>query len=173
MTLQYQGNLTIGEAVPTLATAGVTLVTSLTPTIADLNARIAGQTTASIAPPQLITDLIVGLTASVASLVALANLGFIVLPPTFNAALETLAALELQLAALEAGLEFALDLPLSVAGVHLYASVGKANTLGADFTAALSGGLPGGGGGDAVAEGVHLLADTAGASDALREVFGL
>src|SRR5690606_30449711 len=136
-------NLTAGQAMPLLDQASLTLTASLTPGVADLNARIAGLLAASIAPPALITDLVAGLTAALGSLQALIAAGVVVIPPTATASLEQLAVLQAQLTALQTGLDFAASLPLGAPGIHVYTTASPANGVGSDISGALAGGLPG------------------------------
>lgn len=172
MSLIYTGNVTLGVGIPSLLLATAQLTSSLTPLIAQLNAQIAGLLTLSLAPPSVITDLIDNLLAVIAALLALIGSGLVVLPPTASASLETVAELQLTLAGLQAGLDFAAALSTSLGeSVHVYAWTGGSSALGPATTGALSGGLPGGGGPSEDIDGIMLLANTPGAKAALQAIF--
>ena len=150
MSLVYLGELTIGAAVP-----GV--MAPLLAAMGDLQGRI---------------DAMLGFSATI----GLPIEGLLALSATVTASLSQpglaapSVALQMQImasaiAVLKAQLTIIADLVslLATAGVHAYAYDGSVGGLGAEVTSALSGGLPGGGGGGAHCNGL-VAATTAGAT---------
>lgn len=175
MVLNYEGSVSLATAIPVAATAAATLTTNLAPPQADVTARLAAQTTLSLAPPTVIADLVTQLTAQLGALNALITAGVVVLPPTASANVEIAAQLQVILDALDAGLAFAADLTatLGVGGIHWYTyAAGAANGIGGELAGVLSSGVPAGGGPSEEIDAVVLVANTAGGKAALAAIFG-
>lgn len=159
--LEYQGSVALSAAMPTVAA-------SLAAMVSDVTARAAGQATLTVAPPTVVVDLIAQLTAQIGALTAMLGAGILVLPPTIAGSLSVLVELN-ALLTLMADLTAA----LGVGGIHLYTYDGTVGAHGPDFTTALFGGLPSGGGGpEQACTAVTLMANTAAGSAALDAVFG-
>lgn len=178
MTVQHLGALTVGACVPLALSATAQATAGINAALPDLQARAAGlvQLAASLTltPPSLAASLTAALDL-VASLEAAVTLG---LPGVdFQAAgvAELLLTLEAQIGALEASLSLiaSIEATLGTAGIHLYSLSGEAASVGQEVSAALSSGLPSGGGSSLGVVGVLLLAG-AGSPDAqtaLRAAF--
>jgi len=151
MALDYLGSLTIGATIPGP-------VAALSLAVPDLQARL--DALAAFAPADvslsaqltLATDILANINTSI-------SLG--ISPPSIAAQISAVAAL---IAGLEADLLAIVAVTdlFATAGVHAYAYSGRADALGAAFSAELSGGFPGGSGADTT--NALLLATTIGAT---------
>jgi len=168
MTVTYAGSITLGQAVPAALSAQVAIGDSVGVAMPDIQARISGLLTLSLQPPPSLPSLIAGVQATLAALQQMLTVPL----PDAGATAAALADLQAQAAQLSASLAFATSLGslLASPGVHYYLYAGRAGDVGAEFGAALSGGLPGGGGANEQIAGSVLLANDSGTIDALRAV---
>lgn len=160
MTVQYVGGMTIGDALPGVQAP-------LIAAIGDIQARLTAllEFKPNLVPPSLTADI-------QANAEILANLKLSlalgVTPPSLDVQasimLDAVALLKAQLAIILALFD------LFRAGIHVYNYTGQANALGADFTAALASGVPGGAGTDAV-DGLLLIAAVPAAWAAIAQLF--
>lgn len=139
MSLTHVGEMTIGATLP-----GV--VAALAAAQADLDARVAALASfePSITPPSIEGDLAVA-----AAIIANLEASVGITPPSVELQVQIIADV---LAVLRIQLEIivALGELFAVAGVHVYRYSGTAAGMGAELTAELAGGLPGGAGIDHV-----------------------
>lgn len=167
MALTYQGNLSVGQCIPSLLTLNAQLQAMVNVQLP----RISAQFAASIAvtPPSLVTDLIANLTQMIAAMQALLATGLVILPPAISASLS--AELGATLGQLNASLAAALALQalLDSAGVHLYTYEGRDVDLPGQLSSAIGLGLPGG----SETFAVVMMVNTAGTVTALKTVMGV
>lgn len=169
MALTYGGSLTLGQVVPMAQTAVATLDASLTPIQGDVQARVTGLLALSVAPPPSLATLIANAQALLDALSSLASAPL----PDVSATADALAELQATLAGISAGLAFSASLGslLATAGIHYYVYAGRADEVGGELAAALSAGLPGGGGPGEQIAGAILLASDGDAIEALQSFF--
>jgi hypothetical protein len=132
--ITYLGALTIGGTFPAV-------VAAINGVLPHLQAQVTALAsfTATVTPPSFNADLqLAG--EILANIEASISLGLT--PPSIALQLSLVAA---ALAALEAQLNALLALPFGTAGIHMYHVDNQASLLGADITAQLAGGFPGGG----------------------------
>lgn len=154
MALTYVGELTIGALLPGIEPPFLLAVGDLQ---ARVDALIAAQAQISVSMPALSAQI--DLAASIiANLQAAIAVG--ITPPSVSAQVSIMVAL---LVALEAQLALMLGIPFVTAGVHVYAYAGTAGAFGADVTAALTAGFPGGTGAGQACNAL-VLATTIGAT---------
>lgn len=154
MALTYCGEVTIGAVLPGISTPFALAV-------GDLQARVdqcvAALAQISVGMPALTAQIALA-ESIIASLTAAIAVG--ITPPSVSAQISIMAAL---IAALEAQLAVMLAVPFGTAGVHIYAYAGTAGAFGADVTAALAAGFPGGTGAGQACNAL-VLATTIGAT---------
>lgn len=141
MTVQYEGSLTLGEAIPMAVQAQLALNQTANAIIPDVQARIDGLLSVTAMPPPNLADLIVGAQASLAALQAMVAVPV----PDAAAVADMLVEMQAQLAELSAGLSFATSFGelLHVPGVHYYLYAGRCDALGVEMHKELYKGLPG------------------------------
>ena len=168
MTVSYGGSITLGQAIPTALSAAGALTASLTPPVADAQARLAGMVALSVSPPPSLAELIAAVQALLAALQALLSAPL----PDVDAQAAAIAELQASLTAMQLALDLGLDLTATLGspGIHYYTFAGAAQDLGSDMSSELSSGLPGGGGPSEQIAGAILLARDAGAIAALQAV---
>lgn len=166
--LIYTGSLTIGQCVPTLLQASVTLKVPLLKLQAKLAAALALKARLTLQPPTLATNLQVAIDL-VASLQASIALGLPGIEFQLAAVAQLIAQIQLEIGELSFALE--LDALLGAAGIHAYAYTGgRADQFGPEFAAATSQGFPGGQPNDETV-GVVFAATAPSARVALQTVF--
>lgn len=176
MSLDYRGNLTLGACIPTALELQGHLTLSINLMLPELRGRLEGLIALSIRPPPALGELIASLQQTIASIEQLiASLQALLANPLpdINLTLQLIIELNIFLGKLTASLSFGLNIGLLLAtpGVHFYTYAGRADGAGAEFSAALGGGLPGGSPGEHVA-GVFLVASDGGATSAMQTMFG-
>jgi hypothetical protein len=154
MAITYCGEVTIGAALPGI---GVPFALAVGDLQARVDACVAALAQISVGMPSLTAqislaeDIIANLQAAIAVGIT---------PPTVSAQIGIMTAL---ITALEAQLAIMLAVPFGTAGVHIYAYAGTAGAFGADVTAALAAGFPGGTGAGQACNAL-VLATTIGAT---------
>lgn len=167
-----EGELTIGQAMPLLSAANVSITGAVGASLPELQAKLAGLVSLvaqiTLAPPSL--EASIALTQS--SLVALQ--AAVALPDLSATLLPTLvlqiAAIEASIGALELQLDFAASIPLSTGGLQMYVYTGTADGIASAAVSQFNGGLPGVAD-EATVGGVFLIATTPGAAEALDLIF--
>lgn len=168
MTIQSLGQLTLGQAVPSLQTAALTLNASASAALGDVSARASAA--ATIQPPQLATDLLTNLSALLAAVSALASSGVSIIPPSIN--VELAAELQTTQASLQVAVDLAAQLTslLGASGIHAWVYDGPSTGIGSALDGEIGAGLPGG---DGTCTAVILAATLSPSTAALRTVFGV
>lgn len=168
MTVTYQGQISLGQAVPLALQSGTLLTTTLGAQLPDIAPRLDGLLALQAAPPPSLLDLVASVQNALA---ALQNLVAAPLPDV-GATTDAIDDLQARMADLQAGIAFG-DLLLGLlgtAGIYAYLFEGRSSELGQQMSAELSAGLPGGGGPGETIAGTILLARDGGAIEALRTV---
>lgn len=146
------GVLSVAAAVPLVVTAQAQITAGVGPSLAELNAKVAGllKVSAALQLPALPAAAIAAAAAAVASLTVTLSSGGAALQVAGVAS--TLASLQLQIGALELLVQAAVDLGTigAAGGVAAWAYAGTTDTLGDAVKSATLNGLPGGSATDSV-----------------------
>ena len=172
----FVGQLTLGACIPTAAEAAAQISAGVGVSFSEVSAKLAGaldaQAQLTINPPSLATSLQAALDM-VTNLQAAVALGLPGAIFDVSGVLSVIAELQATLGQLQASLDFAasLGLTLGTPGFYLYRYSGDVGQLGNGLQAELSGGLPTGGGPSIGVDGIILVAADAGAKAALSATF--
>lgn len=177
MTLTASGRVTLGVCIPIAVEAQAQIVAGVSPTLAELKARLNGQIEVQArlvaTPPSLAASLAIAkdLVVSIEAAIALGVPDAMVDVSAIGAAVLELEAI---IGTIEAALDFAASLQaqLAAGGLYLYKYSGTAPTLGGEVTLQLASGLPGTPAG-ATVHGVLILASEPAAVAALQAGFGI
>lgn len=174
MTVTYVGELSIGEAVPGAAAAGVAGVAGINAALPDIQARIDSLLAFSPAAVDFAAQL--ALANQIVTSITAAIAGGLT-PPSIATQLAEIAALlaALQAAAvsINAQLTIITDFQalLTSAGVHAYAFAGDVEDLGNELDAELAAGLPGGGGPTEDVDALVLVTNVGATWTAMSQIF--
>lgn len=173
MTIAYVGELTLAQSLPGPTTGLAAGVSGINAALPDIAARLAALQAFTPQPVNFAAQLALAqLTLSGVQAGIAAGL----VPPDISAQLAAVAALIADLLAAVTSINAQLTIitnlqgVLATAGLHVYVYSGQTDAAGADITAELAGGLPGGGPTDAA--NALLLITTIGATwTAIQQVF--
>lgn len=160
MTTTYVGGMTIGEEIPGAVEAVVAAVGDVQ---ARLDAIVDFGAAIIVIPPSIEADLEVA-----ASIIA--NLQLAIEPPSIALQAQILADVMAALAAQLSAFAALMGL-FATAGIHVWHYNGRADTLGAEMTTELSGGVPGGGGGAADINALIIATELSATWTAMQGVF--
>jgi len=170
--------MSIGAAVPVALTASAALSATIGPAIAELTAKLAGLgkllLQVTVTPPTAALAAKVAAAGQVAAgLAATAAAGLPGVSLQATGLLAIIAEIELQLVALNLGLEFVGELSglLATAGVCVHTYEGRADRFGSEFTAAFASGIPSGGGPATTVNAIVLATTSSATWIAMQGVF--
>jgi hypothetical protein len=171
MTTTYHGSQSLGACVPLALQTYAALQLAATSYLADVVARITANTEIglrlTIKPPDVAGAIVANTQIGL-------QLAATFVPPGAVLQAAGIAELLIQLNALKAQLEAALelDMGLSTGGIHLYGYTGRSDEFGPQIRSATMGGFPGSAPGDS-STAVVLAATAPTAQAALGGFFGI
>lgn len=174
MTIAYVGELSIGGAVPGAATAAVAGAAGINAALPDILARL--QALAAFAPAPVSFSAQLALAQQMVTSIQL-SIALGIPEPSILAQIAAVTALIADLlaavASINAQLVIVTDFQalLVAAGVHVYSYAGQVGDLGAELSAELAGGVPGGGGPTDASNALILLTTVPGTWTAMTQVF--
>lgn len=170
MSGSFVGVLNLGQAVPLAVTADAQITAVKTPTIAQLQARLAGIVQAmaamTVTPPTAAANL-----EAAAAIVTALEASIVLGVPSVDFQIAALAKAKLEIEVALGELDVSLGININTPGVYLYRYTGRNDLIASGFYNALGTGLPGAAP-DQHAEAWLLAAVSPGAQASLSVVLG-
>lgn len=172
--LSFVGSMSLAAALPGAASASVAGAAGIGGALPDIEARLTALADFAPVPMDFAADLTLAGAVVAGVTLAIGTPGLV--PPSISAQVEIIADLVASLHATIEAVNVQLGIVhgfvdlLATAGVFAYAYAGRADAMGTEMATELSGGFPGGSGGDAT--NAIVLATTSSATwAAMSQVF--